>query len=346
MAELRNFRTVVGGLPPEWRRYAKMAPTALILLVVVILLFTSAITVAQDEEAVIQRFGRYVRTLPSGLHFKLPFGIESATKVKVEFVYKEEFGFTSGGTRDRRGGRRPARPTRPTKDIETSQMLTGDLNIADVEWIIQFKIRDSRLFLFEVREVRQTLRNVAEAVTRRVVGDRSVTEVLTVGRAEIATTVEEEMQKILDQYKTGLSITTVQLKDVNPPAPVQPSFNEVNEARQEKERTTNEAWEAYNKAIPEAEGSALRMVSEAEGYAIDRTNRAKGDAERFIAVLREYRRAPEVTRKRLYLEAMAKVLPSIPRKYIVDERMRGILPLLNLGGDGVGTKKKGGGGKE
>ncbi len=329
MAEVRTFKTVGGRLPPEWRQYAALVPTVIAIIVAAAVLISCFITVAQDEVAVIRRFGRYARTVTSGLHFKLPFGIESATKVRVEYVYKEEFGFNSQGGRDRRG-----RPL-PSKDIETSQMLTGDLNIADVEWIVQYKVEDPRAYLFKVRDVDQTLRNVAEAVTRRIVGDRSVTEVLTVGRAEIATLVEQELQNILNQYETGLAITTVQLKDVNPPQTVQPSFNEVNEARQEKEWITNQAWEAYNKAIPEAEGAALRMVSAAEGYAIDRVNRAQGDAERFTALLREYRRAPEVTRKRLYLEAMADVLPEIPRKYVVDERMRGILPLLDLGGGGV-----------
>jgi membrane protease subunit HflK len=341
LADIRSFKTVTAKLPPEWRPYIAMVPTAIVVIAVIAVLWTSFITVAQDEVGVIQRFGRYVRTVPSGLQWKLPFGIETATKVKVEYVYKEEFGFNTGGGHDRRGVTR-----RPAKDIDVSQMLTGDLNIADVEWIVQFKIQDPFKYLFKVRNVRQTLRNVSEAVIRRIVGDRSVTEVLTVGRAEIATLVEAEMQEILSQYETGLAITTVQLKDVNPPEAVKPSFNEVNQARQEKERITNEAWEAYNKAIPEAEGSALRTVSKAEGYAIDRVNRANGDGQRFTALLREYRRAPEVTRRRLYLEAMADLLPTIPRKYIVDERMRGILPLLDLGGDGLGGKGKKAGNEE
>ena len=314
-------------IPPEWRPYLKMIPGAIVILVIIGVLFTSFYTVAQDEVAVIKRFGRYAQTTTSGLHFKLPLGIETATKVRVEFVYKEEFGFSST-----RGQTRQQIARGPRRDIETSQMLTGDLNIADVEWIVQFKILDPKLFLFKVRDVRGTLRNISEAVTRRVVGDRSVTEVLTIGRAEIATVVEEEMQKLLDQYETGLAISTVQLKDVNPPEPVKPSFNEVNEARQEKERITNQAWEAYNKAVPEAEGAALRMVSAAEGYAIDRVNRAKGDADRFNAVLTEYKRAPEVTRRRLYLEAMTKFLPQIEQKYVVDERLKSVLPLLDLGG--------------
>lgn len=324
MADLRRFQTPRGSIPPEWRPYLAMLPSAILVVAAIAVLLTSFFTVAQDEVAIIQRFGRYDRTVPSGLHWKLPLAIEKATEVRVEFVYKEEFGFSTA--RERAG---PVQ-RRPSGDLEISQMLTGDLNIADVEWVVQFKIRDPKAFLFKVRDVRGTLRNVSEAVMRRVVGDRSVTEVLTVGRAEIATVVEEEMQHLLDQYETGLVITTVQLKDVNPPEPVKPSFNEVNEARQEKERTTNQAWEAYNKAIPEAEGSARRTVSEAEGYGIDRVNRARGNAQRFEALLAEYRRAPEVTRRRLYLEAMLDFLPGIERKYIVDERIRGLLPLLNL----------------
>lgn len=333
MDDVRVFRPGSPQIPPEILPYLKMIPALLLLGALVVLLLTSVFTVNQDEVAVIQRFGRYVRTVSSGLHWKLPLGFEKANKVRVEYVYNEEFGLSSDTIPTRGGARRPAH------DIETSQMLTGDLNIADVEWIVQFQIRDPEAFLFKVRDVPQTLRNVSEAVTRKVVGDRTVTEVLTVGRAEIASLVEEEMQKLLDQYETGLAITTVQLKDVNPPESVRPSFNSVNEARQEKERTTNEAWEAYNKAIPEAEGSALRTVSTAEGYAIDRVNRARGDAERFEALLTEYLRAPEVTRRRLYVEAMTDLLPKIHQKYIVDENIKGALPLLNLGGSSPGKTK-------
>jgi len=324
MVDVRDFRTVGGNLPPEWRRVIAMAPGILAAVLGLIIVATCFFTVAQDEVAIVQRLGRYDRTVTSGLHFKLPFLIEKATRVRVEYVYKEEFGFSSD-----MASRRPGR--RPSNDAEIRQMLTGDLNIADVEWIVQFKIRDPRLYLFKVRDVALTLRNVSEAVTRRIVGDRSVTEVLTIGRAEIATLVEKEMQALLDQYETGLVITTVQLKDVNPPEPVKPSFNGVNEARQEKERITNQAWEAYNKAIPEAEGKARRTVSEAEGYAIDRVNRAGGDAGRFTALLAEYRRAPDITRRRLYVEAMTDIVPKLENRYIVDEKVRGVLPLLNLG---------------
>ena len=336
MADMRDFRTVLSQIPPNWRPYLRMIPAVIIGIAAVAIVLTSVFTVAPDEVAVVQRFGRFDRIVTSGLHWKMPVGIEKATKVRVEFVYKEEFGFATAGAQG------PAL-RRPSGNVETSQMLTGDLNIADVEWIVQFKILDPEAFLFKVRDVRETLRNISEAVTRRIVGDRSVTEVLTVGRAEIAAMVETEMQALLDQYETGLGITTVQLKDVNPPEPVKPSFNEVNEARQEKERTTNQAWEDYNKAIPEAEGSALRMISTAEGYAIDRVNRANGDAQRFSALLKEYRRAPEVTRKRLYVEAMTEILPNIRQKYVIDEQIKGLLPLLDLRGGLTGKPESGGG---
>ena len=337
MADVRSFKTIRSQLPPEWQQYITMIPMAIVAVLVVATLFTSFFTVASDEEGIVQLFGRYVRTVESGLHWKLPFGIERATKVRVEYIHKEEFGPSTLNTSRRR------RSSAAQIQMQNPQMLTGDLNIADVDWIVQYRIRDPKIYLFKVKNVEQTLRNVSESVMRRVVGDRSVTEVLTFGRVEIASLVETEMQELLDQYETGLVITTVQLKDVNPPGPVRPSFNEVNEARQEKERIKNQAWAAYNKAIPEAEGAALRAVSEAEGYGIDRVNRAKGDADRFTAVLREYRRAPAVTRTRLYLEAMAEVLPRIEHKYIIDDQMRGILPLLDLGGQPALKKKRAGG---
>lgn len=333
MTEFRTIRNKTSGmppgLPPDLGRYLRMVPGVLVAIFALILLLTSWYTVAQDEVAVIQRLGRYVRTETSGLHLKLPLGIERANKVRVEYVYKEEFGFATSD----------AQQPRSRSTVETSQMLTGDLNMADVGWIVQFKIRDPQAYLFKVRDVRSTLRNVSEAIMRRVVGDRSVTEVLTFGRAEIASVVEKEMQDLLDQYETGIQITTVQLKDVNPPESVKDSFNEVNEARQEKERTTNQAWEAYNKAIPEAEGAALRTVSAAEGYAIDRVNRARGDAQRFTALVEEYRRAPEITRRRLYLEAMTEVLPTIRRKVVVDDDLRSVLPLLDVGSPRGGAAK-------
>jgi len=201
---------------------------------------------------------------------------------------------------------------------------------------VQYRINDPVLYLFKVREVSETLRDVAETSMRMIVGDRSVTEVLTVGRREVADKSQQVMQSILDEYETGIQIVTVNLKDVNPPDPVKPSFNEVNEAKQEKERLINDAWAEYNKAIPAAEGEAQRMIRDAEGYALARVNRSQGDAERFTAVLREYSRAKDVTKRRLYLETMSEVLPQVPNKYIIDPELKSLIPLLQLNKEGGG----------
>lgn len=292
--------------------------------------FGSYFTVPQDSVALVQRFGKLVRTVEPGLQWKIPLGVEAARIVPVERVLKQEFGFhtvapdvrTEYGVDD--------------ADATVSAMLTGDLNIADVEWIVQYKIKDPVAYTFHVRNLDETLRSLSESVMRRVVGDRSVTEVLTVGRAEIALEAEKELQTLLDVYGTGVQIVTVQLQDVRPPKPVEPSFNEVNEAKQEQERTINEAWSDYNKAIPAAQGGASRTIAEAEGYAIDRVNRARGDAARFLPVVEEYKKAPEVTRRRLYLETMAQVMPALGRLVVLDENARA-LPILGLNGEVVGT---------
>jgi membrane protease subunit HflK len=323
-----------GPTPAEIRRYAI---TGAIVLAVLFLALTTFYQVEADEVAVVQRFGEYVRTEPPGLHFKIPFGIEKATAVKVQRNLKLEFGY-----RTERAGVRSTFSARDYAD--ESLMLTGDLNIADVEWIVQYRIKDPREFLFNIRNVEETVRAVSEAVTRRVTGDRSATEVLTVGRAEVAQAVQQEMQDLLDRYGSGVQVVTVQLQDVNPPDPVKPSFNEVNRAKQDKERITNEARRAYNKAIPEAEGRANQLVSQAEGYAIDRVNRARGDAQRFLGLYEEYSQAKDVTRRRLYLETMADVLPKIQDKIIVDERLKGIVPLLPLGGAQLPAAAQGKGG--
>jgi len=211
-------------------------------------------------------------------------------------------------------------------------MLTGDLNAAVVEWVIQFRIVDPYKFLFRVRHVTDTFRDMSEAVMREIVGDRTVNEVLTVGRAEVALEVERLLQDLCDKYETGIKVDQVVLQDVNPPDPVKPSFNEVNEAQQEREKLINQAQSEYNKVIPRAQGEAQQTIQEAEGYALDRVNRAEGDASRFISLYEAYRQAPEVTRKRIYLETMGSVLPAVENKYIVDDGLRSILPLLNLGG--------------
>ncbi|MBN1885579.1 MAG: FtsH protease activity modulator HflK [Candidatus Krumholzibacteriota bacterium] len=304
----------------------------IVLVVVAIVLVTSAFySIGADEVGVIQRFGKYVRQTEPGLHMKVPFGIETVRKVKVKKVFKSEFGF--------RTIRADVRTTySPKKFLEESLMLTGDLNVAEVEWIVQYKVKDPYKFLFKMKDPVETLRAMSQAVMRRIVGDRTVSEVLTVGRVEVAKEVEIGLQQLLDNFDSGLQIVTVKLQDVNPPEQVKTAFNEVNRAKQDKEKMINEAWEDYNKRIPRAKGEAEQMIAEAEGYALRRVNRAMGDVALFNQVYREYRTAPDVTRRRLYLEAMGEVLPKIKEIYIVDEKQKSILPLLELDG-----RPKGGG---
>ncbi|MFQ5628309.1 MAG: FtsH protease activity modulator HflK [bacterium] len=287
------------------------------------LIFSSVYTVNADEVGVVQRFGRYTVTTQPGLHFKIPFGVESVKKVKVQRNLKAEFGF-----RTRAAGVRTQYAS--GNYASESLMLTGDLNSAIVEWIVQYRIKNPVQFLFRVRNVENTLRNVSEAVMRLKVGDHSVDEVIIINRQEIAIDVKDNIQQLLDEYETGIDVVTVNLQDVNPPKPVQPAFNSVNEAKQERERIINEALQAYNKAIPQAEGQAEQTIRQAEGYAINRVNRAKGDAEKFLAVLQEYNRAKNVTRRRLYIETMSAILPKINEIYIVDEGQQGLVPLLQL----------------
>lgn len=308
---------------------ARTILTAAAAVVLLGFLFSSVFTVEPEEVGVILTLGKYTRTTEPGLHFRLPFGIERLYKVPVKRQLKEEFGF-----RTIEPGRRTQYATSGFED--ESLMLTGDLNSAVVEWIVQYKITRPDLFLFRVRSPQETFRDMSEAVMREVVGDRSVSEVLTTGRVEVADKSKQMLQGLCDQYETGITIEVVVLQDVNPPEPVQPSFNEVNEAIQEKEKLINESLADYNQAIPRAHGEAQAMVLSAEGYALDRVNRAKGDAARFDAVLAEYTKAPDVTRRRLYIETMREVLPRMERRVVVDESVKGILPLLNL--DKGGTR--------
>jgi membrane protease subunit HflK len=297
-------------------------------LVIIIFIGSSFYTVGPDEQGVIRFFGKYVRTTESGLHMKLPFGIETATKVKVKFIFKEEFGF-----RTVKAGVRTVYS--PKTFLNESLMLTGDLNLAVVEWIVQYRVKDAREYLFNVRDVRETLRDISEAVVREVVGDRSVSEVLTTGRMDVATEVQVRLQDILNSYESGLRVSTVKLQDVNPPDVVKPAFNDVNEAKQEKERMINQAWESYNRAVPLAQGEAKKRIQSAEGYALNRVNRAKGDAANFLDVWRAYSSAKDVTRRRLYLETMNDILPRVKEKIIIDENQEGLLPFLPLKDGGV-----------
>ncbi|NOX38029.1 MAG: FtsH protease activity modulator HflK [Calditrichaeota bacterium] len=288
-----------------------------------IVLFSSFFTVDPEEVGVILRFGKFNRVVNPGLNFKLPLGIEQVYKVPVERQLKLEFGF-----RTEEAGVRTRYSTRSFQ--EESLMLTGDLNAAEVEWIVQFRVKDPYKFLFRVRNTIQTFRDINEAVMREVIGDRTVNEVLTIGRQEIADAVTQKLQKLCDQYETGIKVDQVVLQDVNPPDPVKPAFNEVNEAQQEKEKLINQAWAEYNRVIPKAKGEALRIIEEARGYALARVNRARGEAARFEAIFREYVKAREVTRQRIYLETMEEVLQKVGKKLIIDEKATGILPLFQM----------------
>ncbi|HXV80831.1 MAG TPA: FtsH protease activity modulator HflK [Candidatus Binatia bacterium] len=293
------------------------------ILAIVAVLWSSWYTVQPEETAVVLRFGRAVRTADPGLHFKLPYPIETVSLVPTARVLKEEFGFRTSA---------PGRRTqyRGGDFTNESLMLTGDLNVIDVQWIVQYRIEDPVLYLFRVREQSETLRDITEAVMRRVVGNRLGSDVLTVGRTAVATEVKEEMQKILSDYQTGIRIVTVELQDVTPPDPVKPAFNEVNEARQDQERMINQAQEQANKLIPRASGEAKQSIAEAEGYATERVNQAEGEATRFLAVLAEYERVPNVTRRRLYLEATTEILRKAKGLYIVDSDQRALVPWLPL----------------
>jgi len=297
----------------------------IVVVIIIIILGASAFyTVAVDEVGIVQRFGRYVRTAQPGLNFKLPRGIEKVTKVKVRFIFKEEFGFRTlqAGVKTRYAS--------GSAYLGESLMLTGDLNVALVPWIVQYRINDPYKYLFKVRNVRTTLRDLAEASMRYVVGDRSINEVIS-KREEIAADAEALLQKELDEAETGIKVTTIEMKKTNVPEPVQPSFNEVNQAVQEKEKLIYQAREAYNKVIPAARGNAEKTIREAEGYALDRVNRAKGDASRFLSLYEEYAKAKDVTRRRLYLEAILEIFPKMGNKYILDADQSNLLPLLNLG---------------
>ena len=298
-------------------------PLVVVLLILVFILKGTFYTIQPNEVGVLLRFGKFVTNTKPGLHFKLPLGIDKVIPVKVEHVYTNDFGF-----RTKSAGIRTVYSQKSYDD--ESLMLTGDLNVLDLEWIVQFKIKDPFEALFHIRSVDKTIRDVSESVMREVVGDHTFNEVLTTKRIEINNKVQGEMQSILDSYGTGVQIVKVKLQDVNPPDPVKPAFNEVNQAKQEKEKLVNEAWKLYNQKIPQAKGEALQMIKEAEGYAVEKVNNAQGDAKRFLLLREEYVRAKDVTLERLYLESMNEILMKVGKKYILDPNQNGILPLLKL----------------
>ncbi len=296
----------------------------LIVALVLFTILTAVKTIGPEEEGVVLQLGKYNRTLDPGLNFILPFGFETMYKIPVQRQLKHEFGFRT-----------------ETADVRSeytdgdyggeSSMLTGDLNLADVEWVVQYRIVDSYQYLFRVRNAEKTLRVMSEASMRKVVGDRTVNEVLTVGRQEAASRGEVLLQEMCDEYENGIRIDQVVLQDVNPPEPVKPSFNAVNQAQQERNTLINQAESEYNRVIPRARGIAAETIQLAEAYALTRVNGATGEAARFTSVYEEYIKAPEVTKKRLYLETLGRIMPKAGNKIIVDEKSNNVLPLLNIG---------------
>lgn len=319
-----------GGPPDLTELFKKMkGPGRSVVLIPLLLLivwgiFTSFYTVQPEQQAVVKRLGAVVNITDPGLHFKIPFGVDNVQRVASARVLKQEFGFRTVAVENDR--------TRYSEENFSSEslMLTGDLNVIDVEWVVQYRIQDPIKYLYQQREPDRTLRDISESVMRRIVGNRLGSEVLTVGRVEIAQAARDEIQNIMNSYNSGIQVITVELQDVVPPRAVQPAFNEVNEARQERERMINEATKRANQQIPRAEGEAQRLVAEAQGYATERVNRAHGETARFLAMLKEYSAVPEVTRSRLYLESMAEVLPKVGQVIVVQEDQVGPLPLMNI----------------
>jgi membrane protease subunit HflK len=285
------------------------------------LALTSYFIVGAESEGVVLRFGKFFKTVEPGLHFKLPFGIDTVTVLPTRRQLKLEFGFATSGYL-----------TNPIQvgqnQEEEKSMVTGDLNAALVEWVVQYRIEDPRQYLFDVRNPGETLRDLSESAMREVIGDRTVDELITIGRQEIEIEALTRMQELSKRYHLGIRVDQVQLKNVNPPSQVQASFNEVNKAQQDRENAINIANGDYNKAVPRAKGEADQTIRAAEGYRFKRVNEAEGDVAAFSAVLQQYLKAPEITRTRLYLETMNQILPEMGQTIIVDESLRQLLPIL------------------
>jgi modulator of FtsH protease HflK len=317
-----------GGGPPEVDPEAvgKGIVTLLIIGFVLIGGYTSYFQVGTDQEAVMLRFGRYHSTVGPGPHFKIPFGVDTVFNVPTKRQMKMELGFRTA---------KAAKRTSYRRDRSTageSIMLTGDLNVADIEWVVQYQIQDPKAYLFHARNIDLVIRDLAEATMRQVVGDHGVNYLLTGGRDAVGQIVKQRLSEAVKHYDLGLRIDQLIIQDVNPPEPVKPSFNEVNQAQQERERSINEAMSEYNRVIPQAQGRSEQQVSQAEGYAAARVNRASGDVANFIAVQAAYAKSRTVTRSRLHLEMLQDVLPKVKRKWIIDgARGGGLLRHLDLG---------------
>lgn len=306
--------------------------------VVLLLIFggfrSMVFSVEPEGRAVIQRFGKVVGIKDPGLHFKWPLGIDTATFVPTERVLKQEFGFRTTVAAQR------SQYAKTPQMQEESLMLSGDLNVIDVEWVVQYKINDPVKYLFAVRDPTDTIRDVSESVMRRIVGNKLGSEVLTVGRMAIADETLQDMREILAIYDMGVNVERIELQDVTPPEKVKPAFNEVNEARQQRERLVNEAEKNRNQIIPRARGEADQIIAEAEAYRFERTNAAKGEASRFTSLLSAYAESPDVTGRRLYLEMIDEVLPKLGRVVVMEEGGNAPLPLLDIGRNAASGEKR------
>ncbi|MCL2374263.1 MAG: FtsH protease activity modulator HflK [Treponema sp.] len=311
--------------PPKAGKLSSKAITMIVAgILTLIMLGTSVYIVDQAEEAVITRFGRYIGTRGPGLQFKLPFGIDRNFTVNVQEVRTQEFGF-----RTLRGAGNV--PVHSRHGAEAT-MLTGDLNIAEVEWIIQYHVSDARAWMFNVNERIATIRDVSRMVMNQLVGDRAIMGIMGPERTAIQIEALIMKNEIFRRYGLGITVTAVQLRAVTPPAGVQAAFEDVNMAMQDMERLINEGQLVFNEEIPRARGEAQRIVLVAQGYAAERVNMALGSVARFNAVLAEYLRAPEVTRQRLYFEMMEEVFSNVDGTTLVDHNLQNMLPLMNLGG--------------
>ncbi|MDZ7683078.1 MAG: FtsH protease activity modulator HflK [Fodinibius sp.] len=320
-----NFSGI--NVPPQLKSLSKNLRYIILAVLVFVLGFSSFFTVNPEEVGMVMRFGEFTRTAQPGLNYKIPF-VEEVRYVPIQRQLKHEFGYrtTSSGVRS---------TYQKQGYQDESLMLTGDLNLADVEWVVQYRVTDPYNFLFKIRNPEETLRDMSEAAMRQVVGNRTVNEVLTVGRAEVTQRVQELTQELATEYESGINIEQIVLQDVNPPDPVKASFNAVNEAQQQKETLINQAKSEYNKVVPRAKGEAEQTIQQAEGYAINRINRAEGQASRFNQLYREYVKAPEVTKRRIYLETLEDILPKIGNKIVTDQNGNNVLPLLQMQMDGV-----------
>ena len=327
MAEENNLEF---NLPPQFESITKNIKWIIIIFIGLLLGSSSIFTVQPEEVGVITRFGEYQREAAPGINFTVPI-MEQRIYVPVQRQLKQEFGYrtASAGVNS---------TYRKVGYEGESLMLTGDLNLADVEWVVQYRVNDPFSYLFKVRNADETLRDISEAAMRQIVGDRTVNEVLTVGRADVASQAEAIIQKLCNEYEIGLTIEQVVLQDINPPDPVKPSFNGVNEAQQQRETLINQARADYNRVIPRAAGEAQETIQKAEGYALDRVNRAQGEVSRFNDLYEEYIKAPEVTKRRIFLETMQDVIPNMGQKIITDDEGNSVIPLLQLQMDGARQK--------